>query len=538
MQNIIKTTVEPGGVGYHLKRTREIEDYREVDILFLGSSHAYRSFDPRIFTQLGLTTFNLGSSAQTPLNSYFLLRRYFKQLKPKLIVYELFFWALSIDGVESFYDITVNSDFSWDLFHMALATRKVNSLHFLVGTLLNRIKAPLTQKIQKKFKFCNYVPGGYVESIYTINPQKIKEIKRRPTKPIVLKNIQLKYLQKIIDFSKSKKIKIALVSSPMTKEFLDTIGNFKEIVSIYKKIAKENNIRFIDFNHKDYAGLVTFKDFLDHNHLNYIGVKKFSKVFLDWLFEEFPTYITAGNAGNEKNVDFVFIDEEVYRQNPGEIGIDDTRSWLAELGIAYSAGELKRLKKLDLSGKLIYGNPLAYLKNIENLEELIFAKTDIYDAALSDIGELEKLKSINLAGTIISDESVKYISRSKRLEYISFTNTRISDNACKFLGTLDKLKLLSFKGTKISDNGLRYLEPLSNLVSLNLSKTGVTDKGLKYLTGFKKLEILILAGTRVSPSGIKYIKSKLPGCVIKAKPVSKTANLGGNHDKEPGKKRS
>ena len=47
---------------------QEVRRHEDVDIVFVGSSHAYRSFDPRFFAREGLTTFNIGTRAQTPLN--------------------------------------------------------------------------------------------------------------------------------------------------------------------------------------------------------------------------------------------------------------------------------------------------------------------------------------------------------------------------------------------------------------------------------------------------------------------------------------
>jgi len=77
-----------------------------VDILFLGSSHSYRGFNPQYFS--GYKTFNLGSSAQTPIQTNLLLKRYLHQLNPKTIVYEVYPISLSIDGVESSSDIIAN----------------------------------------------------------------------------------------------------------------------------------------------------------------------------------------------------------------------------------------------------------------------------------------------------------------------------------------------------------------------------------------------------------------------------------------------
>ena len=82
LQIVIGNDNAPGGIGFTLERIREAETAGPVDILFVGSSHAYRGFDPRIFAALGFTSFNLGTKAQSPLNTDFLLRRYWPRLQP------------------------------------------------------------------------------------------------------------------------------------------------------------------------------------------------------------------------------------------------------------------------------------------------------------------------------------------------------------------------------------------------------------------------------------------------------------------------
>ena len=52
-----------------LTKVREASSRRGADVLFLGSSHAYRTFDPRLFAERDIEVVNLGSSIQTPLQS-------------------------------------------------------------------------------------------------------------------------------------------------------------------------------------------------------------------------------------------------------------------------------------------------------------------------------------------------------------------------------------------------------------------------------------------------------------------------------------
>ena len=79
-----------GCYGHSLTRMREVKELSDIDVLIIGSSHAYRGIDPRIFKEKGLNTFNLGSSLQTPINTKILLKKYLDKLKPKLVIYVVY----------------------------------------------------------------------------------------------------------------------------------------------------------------------------------------------------------------------------------------------------------------------------------------------------------------------------------------------------------------------------------------------------------------------------------------------------------------
>ena len=48
--------------GFLNSRIKDIRNYHNVDVLFLGSSHCYRTFDTRFYRSHGISCFNLGSS--------------------------------------------------------------------------------------------------------------------------------------------------------------------------------------------------------------------------------------------------------------------------------------------------------------------------------------------------------------------------------------------------------------------------------------------------------------------------------------------
>ena len=149
--------------GHMLTRTREARQTRDVDILFLGSSHAYRSFDPRLFAQAGFKTFNLGSSQQSHLQTRVLLQRYLRQLNPKIVFYEVYPAVFAVDGVESALDLIANDRNDRHSFRMALVIRHLKVYHVLLFGFFRdffHLNDPVQEPLRRGPD--TYIPGGFV----------------------------------------------------------------------------------------------------------------------------------------------------------------------------------------------------------------------------------------------------------------------------------------------------------------------------------------------------------------------------------------
>ena len=67
-----------------------------VDTVFVGSSHCYRSIDPRLVDEaLGAHSFNLGTSQQLPDGSYYLIREAGENSQLKTVYLETFYTGYS-----------------------------------------------------------------------------------------------------------------------------------------------------------------------------------------------------------------------------------------------------------------------------------------------------------------------------------------------------------------------------------------------------------------------------------------------------------
>jgi hypothetical protein len=257
------------GAGGHLyTRLREVEGFGKVDIVVLGSSHAYRSFDPRIFKSKGYKLFNLGSSAQTPIQSELLLNRYLNELNPSLVILEVFPNSIISDGVEASLDLISNSK-SNDLttFKLFLESKNIKILNtFIVAKIheLLGLKIDFSEPLVKEND--RYIKGGYVENLClnTGNCQ-IQEMSTSVNK------LQLQSLIRIEQLLEKKGINLLYVTAPVTKKYFDLHPGYPVFYEHFK--CKKNYYDFTIFNN-----LNDNLHFKDCDHLNQNGTSLFNEM--------------------------------------------------------------------------------------------------------------------------------------------------------------------------------------------------------------------------------------------------------------------
>jgi hypothetical protein len=260
-----------------LLRLREVEKTANIDILFLGSSHCYRGFDTRIFERYGLKSFNLGTTAQSPINSYYLLAKHIWRLKPKLIVMELYWHVLSSDGMESFIDIASNSELDMSLIKMCFS---INNLRAYNNVLFNLFKINLkpTREIKAKLKNGDrYQRGGFVES----GKSEYHPDHDMNTFNIRLNPKQMAYIEKIIGLARDAKSQIVFVTTPVADAYMNSIQNYEFFTDTVSRIAIKFQVPFFDFNRNQELSLKEY--YFDSDHLNQNGVKLFDNMVYDTL---------------------------------------------------------------------------------------------------------------------------------------------------------------------------------------------------------------------------------------------------------------
>ncbi len=271
-------------VAFH--KFREISKFKNIDILFIGSSHAVLGFDPRIFQRYGLTSFNLAVRGQGPVNSYYLLKMYYKDLRPKIVIIECYFHSLVIDGFESFLYTLVNHPLHFNVLKMGIDAGGVDGIKAFFIEMVKRLRFPLNK--YPVIKSGTYIPGGYATSnLKNDRNKKVKKIRRK----YKLNPLQLNYYEKILHFCKKKGTAVFLVTHPLPDVFLEQVVNYEKISGQIAAVAKKHKVEYLDFN--TIMKLDFYEDYKDMHHLNQGGVEKFNKKLINVLskFDSFKALL-------------------------------------------------------------------------------------------------------------------------------------------------------------------------------------------------------------------------------------------------------
>lgn len=263
-----------GGYGHMHTRTRELIDHPPVDVLFIGSSHAYRGFDPRIWAKRGYQTFNLGSSAQTPIQSELLLREYLPTLRPQVLVIEVHPGPFRDEGLESAVDLIANRPLDAATVAMAFRTHSVMVINGLIhGATRQLLGTDRDFNERSVIGSDQYVLGGFVErKVGRFSPS--GKLQRGFTEP---RPDQWSAFLRMLSLSREHGCEVILVEAPTTKWLYASL--YTDHDRFAERMAAEG--RYIDMNGK--VDLDDSLHFFTKGHLNQEGVERFNSALLDTL---------------------------------------------------------------------------------------------------------------------------------------------------------------------------------------------------------------------------------------------------------------
>jgi hypothetical protein len=364
-----------------------------VDVLVLGSSHAFMHINPAIlFSEYGITSFVLGGANQPFWNTYFYLYEALKTQKFEAVILEAYKATLDTE-YESEANIVKNT------YGMKPSMRYVNAL---------KVSAPKKDFWEYLFRFTRYHNryaalskndfsrdiepavetyniGGYnlwidwkgFLALYYHTPLEKPEVDNIIDRSPMTTKTEL-YYRKIIELCIDRNIPLEIVVTPYPIS-----SQHMQIFNYAYDIALEYNIPFTNLNNSyDKIGFDFSLDMAIYGHANHRGSIKISRYVGNQLKEKYTISDKRNNqlyASWQRNADHFW--QNIYNQN------------------------LKECRDLDEYSKLIVNNqyyfpivsaPPEILKsfNVDNNKARLSVETQNATIECINIGSLNRFKQL------------------------------------------------------------------------------------------------------------------------------------------------
>lgn len=259
-----------GGVSY--SKFKDWADGAAYDVVVIGSSHAYRGYDPRIFTERGYRMFNMGSSAQTPLSTYAVLEGYVTEQRTPLVLIDVYENAFDQPGVESVSDLTRNMDSDRAALLLAASFRDLRGLNMLALRMLDK-GGPAS------WEHKHYVGNGAA-----ISPDSTRaDLKYPGLRPFHVDERQLERFIDCLDLCAERGIRVVLCSHFYPRRI--GLARHTAFAALVDSVLAERPVaeRPHWFDFAGTPGIDDHAHFCDHNHLNEAGARIFTGRLVDSL---------------------------------------------------------------------------------------------------------------------------------------------------------------------------------------------------------------------------------------------------------------
>ena len=273
-------------------------DAGNIDTLFLGSSHCYRSVDPRsVDAALGTHSFNAGSSQQLPDGSYYMLKEAAAHNPLKTVYLEMFYTGYNESASANIplacYLLADHMD--WRSPNRYAYLSEMGGLAAYADLLLparHGIASPSSMPALWKAKLTDgYTPDsyGYVTYpdsgeayrgrgfVYTTGiPQDGFATLLNVDADAPLSDFGWEYLNKITDFCAENGIRLVLFTAPLPSGYLYNTENYQSYVDALRNCAAHDGLEYWDFSLYKLQSEINLKieDFSDAHHLNGAGAEK------------------------------------------------------------------------------------------------------------------------------------------------------------------------------------------------------------------------------------------------------------------------
>lgn len=288
---IIGLGVTPS-VSYVKSQMYELYNLEGIDTVFVGPSFVYRGINPEwIDAECGTNSLNLGTSAQKPRDSYYMLKEAIRVQPIKTCVLDVsqdFYVESAYTGQSTstylVYDRMENSSIKTEYFFKAFdaddyAYGVCKACHYdfpSFGSFIENVRASFSSSAPEKLAYDNewYESRGFVNSIQVY----IGEDELSCQCEEIDEN-QLLWLGKIIELCEENNIHLFTVSSPKAQDYYAEKLNYAANVEKIRQYLAERGITYYDFKQDNMGN----ECFVDKVHLNGTGAEIYSKMIGELL---------------------------------------------------------------------------------------------------------------------------------------------------------------------------------------------------------------------------------------------------------------
>jgi len=280
------------------------EQTENIDNAYLGSSHVFCGFNPEILDERnGKNNFNMATSGQSLMGSYYLLKEINKHNKLENVYLELYYTCST--GGQGDYRSRESVQISWrttDYMKMSLlrldALLHMNPKEYYIDAAFPyvRYRSHLMEEEWVKDRSAYKRTGNYKKYIYVDGTTEYRDkgyyataeefsnllfMRERDPEEMYLTEDAEKYLRKIIEYCQKKEISIILCSNPMYEIQPMSTENYDGYADRVKAIAAEYGVPYYDFNmvKEEYLPIQHPEYFMDAGHLNTKGAELYTDFF-------------------------------------------------------------------------------------------------------------------------------------------------------------------------------------------------------------------------------------------------------------------
>lgn len=281
-------------------------EQENIETLFLGSSHVFCGYDPKILDEImGENTYLAATPVQKVDGSYYLLKEAVKNNPIQKVYLDVFYRQYrdipaERTGEQMMYIYCITDYMKKNFNRAEFLLNASGSEHYVESFLasarygnylLDRNRLERIVKSKRSSEYINYenVPSNFYKGAMISEgtpgtPKMIVEADNPGISENVLSAYSLKYLDKIVALCKEEGIQLVLVATPVADFYIQALGNYDTFYHYMRNYAETNEIEYYDFNlcRKDILDMED-NDFMDYHHLSGKGAAKYSAVFAEMM---------------------------------------------------------------------------------------------------------------------------------------------------------------------------------------------------------------------------------------------------------------